>query len=171
MYARKRIELLAKLNASLSPFFLSHLKNLHKLVLKEFRKAIQDGLKVDGYDFALVVKDTKAKAEADFVRGAQEVLLSDTQWSFDESLGQLQEDVVAIADLLRVEETKKMVLVIERNIKKSVSETVELSLNKPSPDMWDKILATFKDALAKAETAYIRKATSAPAFRSELNTN
>ena len=160
VYARKRVELLAKLNASLSPFFLSHLKNLHKLVLKEFRKAIQDGLKVEGYDFAKVVLETKARAEDDFLKGAKEVHLADTDWSYDESFTQLQEDIVSIADLLRIEETKKMVLVIERNIKKQVSETVELSLNKPSGDMWDKILLAFKDALAKAEVAYVRKATS-----------
>ena len=35
-----------------------------------------------------------------------------------------------------------------------------MSLNNPSPDMWDKILITFKDALSKAESTYIRKATS-----------
>lgn len=38
---------------------------------------------------------------------------------------------------------------------------MELSLNKPTAHMWDKILSTFKDALAKAETAYLKKATSA----------
>ncbi|KAI5475047.1 GTP-binding protein Sey1 [Pseudohyphozyma bogoriensis] len=160
VYTRKRAELLAKLNSTLSPFFLSHLKNLHKLVLKDFRKAIQDGLKVDGYDFAEVVKATRKTAEEEFVKGAKEVKLDETEWSYEESLEQLREDVVAIADLLRVEETKKMVAVIERNIKKHVSETVELSLNKPSPTMWDKILSTFKDALETAETAYVKKATS-----------
>lgn len=50
---------------------------------------------------------------------------------------------------------------VQRNIKKQIGETVELSLNKPSKDMWDKILGTFKEALSKAEEAYIRKATSA----------
>ena len=37
-------------------------------------------------------------------------------------------------------------------------------MNKPSSDMWDKILSTFKDALSKAESAYIRKATSTSSF-------
>jgi hypothetical protein len=61
----------------------------------------------------LVVKETREKAESDFGAGAQEVLLAETGWSFEESLGQLKEDIVAIADLLRVEETRKMVLIIE----------------------------------------------------------
>jgi hypothetical protein len=50
----------------------------------------------------------------------------------------------------------------QRTLKKQVSEPVELALNKPSPDMWDQILVTFKDALAKAEATYTRKAQSAP---------
>lgn len=89
------------------------MKNLHKLVLKEFRKAIQDGLKVDGYDFARVVKETTEKAKREFQEGAKEVTLSETGWSAEETEAQLAEDMVAIADLLRVEETRKMVAVIE----------------------------------------------------------
>lgn len=113
VYSRKRLELLSKLNSTLSPLFLSHLKNLHKLVLKNFRKSIQDGLKADGYDFAQVVKETTEKAEEEFRKGAKEVTLEETEWSSEETEGQLREDMVAIADLLRVEETKKMVAVIE----------------------------------------------------------
>lgn len=113
MYNRKRLELLSKLNSALSPFFLTHLKNLHKLVLKDFRKQIQDALRVEGYDFAKVVQTTTSQAESDFDKGAQDVLLSETGWSVDETKNQLKEDMVAIADLLRVEETKKMVAEIE----------------------------------------------------------
>lgn len=82
-------------------------------MLKEFRKSIQDGLRVDGYDFALVVRETRAQAENEFEAQAREVVLKDTEWSYEETLAQLKEDTVAIADLLRVEETKKMVAVIE----------------------------------------------------------
>lgn len=113
VYSRKRLDLLAKLNTTLSPFFLTHLKNLHKSVLKDFRKAIQDGLKVDGYDFAKVVQETRERAEKEFVEGAKSCQLEDTDWSWEEALGMLKEDIVAIADLLRVEETKKMVVIIE----------------------------------------------------------
>lgn len=49
---------------------------------------------------------------------------------------------------------------LQRNIKKQINEPVELSLNKPTPDMWDKILRAFKDALEKAEAAYLRRAQS-----------
>ena len=48
----------------------------------------------------------------------------------------------------------------QRNIKKQVSDVVEVSLNEPKADMWDKVLSSFKLALDKAEEAYLKKATS-----------
>ncbi len=48
----------------------------------------------------------------------------------------------------------------QRNIKKHISEPVELQLNKGSKDMWDEILGAFKSVLAKAENAYLAKAKS-----------
>lgn len=53
------------------------------------------------------------KCENNFVEGAKEVNLEESGWTWEESLSQLKEDMGAITDLLRVEETKKMVLVIE----------------------------------------------------------
>ncbi|BGP15999.1 hypothetical protein JCM10213_005451 [Rhodosporidiobolus nylandii] len=160
VYSRQRAELLGKLHATLSPLFLSHLKNLHKLVLRTFRQEIEDALRSEGYDFAQVVSFARAKAEATFAEGAKAVTLEESGWTAEEQQTMLKEDMDAVAELLRKEETRKMVAVIERNIKRQMSDTVELALNKPSSDMWDKVLAAFKAALAKAEEAYIKKATS-----------
>ena len=49
---------------------------------------------------------------------------------------------------------------MQRNFKKQISEPVEIYLNKPSPDMWDKILKIFRDTLNKAESSYLAKAKS-----------
>lgn len=49
---------------------------------------------------------------------------------------------------------------MQRTFKKQISEPVDLSLNKASPDMWDDILRTFKQTLDKAEVSYLAKATS-----------
>lgn len=48
----------------------------------------------------------------------------------------------------------------QSNIKKQVSEPVELQLNKASKDMWDNTLLAFKEVLAKAEASYLTKAKS-----------
>lgn len=41
------------------------------------------------------------------------IRLDDTDWSFEEARAQLHEELAAIADALRAEETKKMVILIE----------------------------------------------------------
>ena len=49
---------------------------------------------------------------------------------------------------------------MQRNFKKQISDPVELCLNKPTYDMWDKILKTFHETLDKAESSYLTKAKS-----------
>ncbi|CEQ40273.1 SPOSA6832_01887 [Sporobolomyces salmonicolor] len=158
VYARQRVELLSKLHATLHPLFLSHLKNLHKLVLRTFRQSIEHALRTEGYDFARVVQGAREKAEGTFEKEAREVELKESGWSASEQRGLLEEDMDSVAELLRKEETRKMVAVIERNIKRQVTDVVELSLTEPSPDMWDKVLSAFKTTLGKSEEAYLQKA-------------
>lgn len=92
------------------------------------------------------------------------ILLPDTDWELNDPQAQFQADLDAVGDQCRADETKRMLQVIERTLKKAVSEPVELALNKPSSEMWDKILVAFKEALTRAEATYTRKAQSASRF-------
>lgn len=49
----------------------------------------------------------------------------------------------------------------QRNFKKQISEPLEIALNKPEPDMWDRVLTVFRQTLEKAESSYLVKAKSA----------
>jgi protein SEY1 len=49
---------------------------------------------------------------------------------------------------------------LQRNFKKQISEPVDLALSRATPDMWDKVLKTFRTTLDKAEAAYLAKAKS-----------
>ncbi|KAJ3788088.1 RHD3/Sey1 [Lentinula aff. detonsa] len=165
VYKRKRADLIASLDATLSPLFLGQLKNLHKACLGAFKKDILDGLKGEEYNFADVVSKAKAKCENKFTEGAKESVVDDsddgkTEWNWEEELELLKEEVKSVADQCRKDETKKMVNAIERNFRKQISEPVELALNKGSPNMWDQVLKAFRDTLDKAETIYLTKATS-----------
>ncbi|GAA94929.1 uncharacterized protein L969DRAFT_89889 [Mixia osmundae IAM 14324] len=160
VYQRKRAELLAKANASLSPLYVGQLKNVHKQVVRDFKAAILAQLKADSYDFASVVDQTRQKAESTFITEAKALSLDGTDWSYDDALVQLREDITAIADTCRVEETKRMVTSIERALKKAYNEPVEIALKKPTTEMWDNVLKAYKTAIAKAETAYLAKAGS-----------
>ncbi|KAF8160733.1 RHD3/Sey1 [Crassisporium funariophilum] len=160
VYSRKRADLVATLDATLSPLFLGQLKNLHKSCLVAFKKEMLDGLRGEGYSFAGVVANARKRCEDTFTTGAKEALVDDTDWNWEEELELLKEEVQTVADQCRKDETKKMLNQIERNIKKDISEPVELNLGKPSREMWDDILRTFREVLTKAETTYLTKAKS-----------
>ncbi|KAF8331879.1 protein SEY1 [Cantharellus anzutake] len=160
VYKRKRADLVAQIHANLSPLFFGQIKNLHKHAVVSFKKAVLDGLKGDSYDFASVVKGARATWEGAFTDGAKEALLADTDWSFEEELASLVEEITHIADQCRADETKKMVNQIERNLRNQISEPIELALNRPSPTMWDSVLLVLRDALDKASNVYHKKAQS-----------
>ncbi|CDR99977.1 hypothetical protein [Sporisorium scitamineum] len=161
VYKRKRLDLLEKLNGALSPFFLGQLKNLHRHVLQSFKQNVLERMRSElNYDFGQVVTSEKRSALTKFTTAAQAVLLADTEWAIDDEVAQLANEIQSISDTMRVEETKKMVAQIERTFKKNIAEPVEMALNKPTPDMWDKVLSAFRATLEQAEATYLRKAKS-----------
>ncbi|KAJ7267584.1 RHD3/Sey1 [Mycena haematopus] len=160
VYKRKRADLIVALDTALSPLFLGQLKNLHKTCLVAFKKEMLDGLHGEGYSFADVVMTARKRCLGRFETGAKEALVEDTDWSWEDEMISLKEEVGSVADQCRKDETKKMVNLIERNFKKQISEPIDLSLNKAMPDMWDHILRTFRETLDKAEASYLAKATS-----------
>lgn len=158
VYGRKRADLIAVLDSTLSPLFLGQLKNLHKSCLVTFKKEMLDGLRGEDYDFANVFKRAWERCERTFSEGGREALVEGTDWSWEEELELLRDEIRAVADQCRKDETTKMINLIERNLKKHISEPVELHLGKASPDMWDEILQVFRDTLDKAERTYLTKA-------------
>ncbi|KAI0268532.1 root hair defective 3 GTP-binding protein-domain-containing protein [Russula aff. rugulosa BPL654] len=113
-------------------------------------------------NFADVVGKARADAEAHFADGAQEAVVTegDASWQWEEELRLLRDEIQSVADQLRKDETKKMVNAIERNFKKQIAEPVDLQLSKPTPEIWDNVLRTYKDTLANSEHSYLSKARS-----------
>lgn len=70
VYQRKRAEMLAQMNATLSALFVSQLTNLQKTIIKHFRQNMLERLKGEGYDFGSLVQEEQRKAEEDFVKQA-----------------------------------------------------------------------------------------------------
>ncbi|KAF8813868.1 root hair defective 3 GTP-binding protein [Phlegmacium glaucopus] len=160
VYERKRADLIAALDATLSPLFLGQLKNLHKSCLVAFKREMLEGLRGEEYSFADVVGKARETCEGVFTTGAKEAVVGRTDWTWEEELELLKEEVKIVADQCRKDETKKMLNQIERNVKKDLSEPVELRLSKASKTMWDQILRIFRDVLEKAERSYLSKARS-----------
>lgn len=93
----------------LSPLYLGQLKNLHKSVLLAFKKAMLEGMKVEGYNFADVCAKARESNEKRFIDGATEAKLEDTDWVWEDELELLREEISSVADQCRADETKKMV--------------------------------------------------------------
>jgi Root hair defective 3 GTP-binding protein (RHD3). len=113
VYNRKRTDLLAALDSTLSPLFLGQLKNLHKSCLVAFKKEMLDGMRGVEYSFADVVSKAREQCEGRFSEGAKEALVEGTDWSWEDELELLKEEVGSVADQCRRDETKKMVNLIE----------------------------------------------------------
>ncbi|KAF9512544.1 hypothetical protein BS47DRAFT_1054816 [Hydnum rufescens UP504] len=160
VYHRKRGDLVVQLHATLGPLFLGQLKNLHKLALANFKREVVEGVKGDGYDFGELVRKSREKNEGEFVAGALEGLVEGTDWTYEEELDLLRQEITVIADQCRADETKKMINHIERTLKRQIAEPIELALNKAVPTMWDSVLRVFTDTLGKATATYLIKAKS-----------
>ncbi|KAI6121544.1 RHD3/Sey1 [Pisolithus sp. B1] len=159
VYTRKRIDLCATITSTLSPLFLGQLKNLHKLCLATFKASLQTSLSPGARDndFADAIGRAKRECEESFLTVAQEVCIEEKEWAWEEELLLLREEMGAVAEVFRKDETKKVVNLVERHFKLQISEPVELQLNKGSRDMWDNVLGAFKQLLDKAESSYLGK--------------
>jgi hypothetical protein len=113
VYARKRADLVTALDSVLSALFLGQLKNLHKSCLVAFKDDLLNGLRGETYDFAEVVSKARERCEGTFSEGAQEALVEGTDWTWEDELELLKEEMRAVADQCRRDETQKMLNLIE----------------------------------------------------------
>lgn len=162
VYARKRQDLLTKLNTGLSPFFLAQMRNLHKQLTAKFRATVLDATRSQAdYDFGTLVQEQHQAAMNEFDRASQEALLPDTDWAVTEAREQLDEEIQQAAVTMRAEESRKMLVQIERTIRKQLAEPVELALSKSDELMWDKVLRTFESGVRDGKAAYLQRSKSA----------
>ena len=117
VYKRKRADLVAVLDSTLSPLFFGQLKNLHRSCLVQFKEEMHAGMRGENYNFADIVKAARELWEKTFVDGAQEAVPVEGEeavhWGYEEEFNLLREEMGSVADQCRRDETKKMVNVIE----------------------------------------------------------
>ncbi|TXT04042.1 uncharacterized protein COLE_07739 [Cutaneotrichosporon oleaginosum] len=158
VYTRKRQDLVTNLHAALSSLYLGELKNANKAASAKFVTDLAAALKEPSYDFAEVVSRCTRDARESFLSVAKESTVAGSGWEYEQELAMLDDNLKAIADKSRADETKKMVNGVERTVKRQLYEPVEIALSKPSPTMWDKVLATYRDVTDSAEKSYLKKA-------------
>ena len=158
VYARKRADLLLQLNAVLLPFFLAQLKNLHTKLASAFQQAMQEGTRGASYDFGRLVEEHVAHALAAFDAETQRLVLPDTDWSVSEERMHLEEDLRAVARTLRADETQKLAVRLEKDIRRHLAEPIEAALSEPDAGMWDRVLGVWRDACDRAAALYRERA-------------
>ncbi|KZP11506.1 RHD3-domain-containing protein [Athelia psychrophila] len=150
----------AETSREAAAFFLGQLKLLRKSCLVQFRKEMLDGLKGENYRFANVEAKARERCETRFKTSAQEAIVEGTDWTWDDEMILLSNEIVGFGDQCRKDETKKMLDLIGRNFKQQISGPVTSALNKAHPQMWDQVLASFKKTLEKAEITHLAMAKS-----------
>ena len=158
VYARKRADLLLQLNAVLLPFFLAQLKNLHTKLASAFQQAMQEGTRGASYDFGRLVEEHVAHALAAFDGEMQRLVLPDTDWSVSEERVHLEEDLRAVARTLRADETQKLAVRLEKDIRRHLAEPIEAALSEPDAGMWDRVLGAWREACDRAAALYRERA-------------
>lgn len=158
VYARKRADLLLQLNAVLLPFFLAQLKNLHTKLASAFQQAMQEGTRGASYDFGRLVEEHVEHALAAFDAETQRLVLPDTDWSVSEERMHLEEDLRAVARTLRADETQKLAVRLEKDIRRHLAEPIEAALSEPDAGMWDRVLGVWRDACDRAAALYRERA-------------
>lgn len=84
---------------------------MHKLCLSAFKSALHDTLSGGGvdYSFADVVSKATSECETRFEAGGKEAWIEKDDWSWEDELGLLREEIANVAEVFRKDETKKTV--------------------------------------------------------------
>lgn len=169
VYARKRADLVEKLNTALLPSMLAQLKNLHVHLSQHFRAAVLEVIRHSAqYNFGNVVREQHDAALAHFDELTSAMLLPDTNWSVDEDRTRLEAELNKIAQTLRADESKKMTAQIQRDVGKRLTEPVELAMSHPSEKVWDTVLLAHNDVMADAMATYLQRAGSLNSTAEEI---
>ncbi|KAF9115300.1 Dynamin-like GTPase that mediates homotypic ER fusion [Mortierella sp. AM989] len=158
VYKRKRSEVLSKANSMLESYFVGQLKNLHKQAVLQFSTQLQQALKSDGAEFASVSSAAKKDATEFFLTGAKAIKLEETDWEYEEELYQLEHDLQELATAQREKELSKMLVALEKHMKKELDEPIKLALDQPGPGMWGRVITTYKRTIEEGEALLHKKA-------------
>ncbi|KAL1919515.1 uncharacterized protein VTP21DRAFT_2208 [Calcarisporiella thermophila] len=160
VYKRKRREILNKMNASLHVFFLAQLKNVQRKVTEQFVAELRDKLKADTVDFLTIVSEARKTAESYFLKQAEAMKLSETDWTFETEHSQLMADLEEVASKARVEEMRKLTKQLEQTIERSIIDPLSVFMNEAAPDMWHKVIGLYRDVVGKAKSTLVKKTKS-----------
>ncbi|KAF9373936.1 Dynamin-like GTPase that mediates homotypic ER fusion [Podila verticillata] len=171
VYKRKRSEMLTKANNMLESYYLGQLKNLHKKAVSQFSTTLQQALKPSsdgGAEFSTVATTARTEAIAFFTKGAKQIQLEETDWSFEEETVQLEQDLQELATVQREKELGKMVMALEKQMKKALEEPIKLALDRPGAGMWGRVVTAYQQTVQDGEAMLEKRARTFDLTKQEL---
>lgn len=153
VYARKRSGLLGTLNGTLLPFLLTQLKNVHEELTVQFKKRVEDAMRAP-YDFGALVAAEHTRALEAYDEATKPLVLSETDWNIEDERARFDEALQAMAVSLRAQESRKLEAQIERDMRRQLSEPVELALAAPGPEMWDTVLRAYAQVVDQGVSVF-----------------
>ncbi|KAL0077925.1 RHD3/Sey1 [Phycomyces blakesleeanus] len=169
VYQKKRADMLTKLNTQLNVLYVGQLKNLHKKAITMFEERLKTELKKPSYNFAEVVEAGLKESNEYFLKGAKEIILPDTDWSYSHEHSLLEEEFGEVSSRARSEEFRKMSKALSKQVETELSEPVSLALNNPKPGMWQNIIDAYKKTVDSGEKVLTQKAKSFNSSKEELD--
>ncbi|PHH90853.1 hypothetical protein CDD83_2452 [Cordyceps sp. RAO-2017] len=183
-YARKKLELEAKVDARLKALYHGQLSAAHKAGVAAFSEAVANkvkaGQKAGGaYEFAEIVAAEKKKTLDVFEAEAEALAIHGVAWTDFKPQYQLFEaELDEVSARLRKEEMRRLATRVERWVKSRLGDSVGLEFNKlgsgrggsgapetgdkppAEKDLWDRIWAVFTGVVAEAEGRFAERAKS-----------
>ncbi|KAL7269082.1 Dynamin-like GTPase that mediates homotypic ER fusion [Rhizina undulata] len=181
VFQRKRDDLKKLLEGRLRALIVGHLSALTKRAVQEFTEEVTVVLKkansnaegtAASYDFAALVKETRAKVVQKFLDEASECHIPGHSWSsYDDEHSMLEKDLDEVASRLRQEEMKRLVSRSERNIRNRLAEPVELEFRRmedtKSGALWDRVWGVWTNVVGETVDSFLSRAMSFNATEAE----
>lgn len=192
VYARKREELLDKVDGRLKALVQGQLSAAHKIGVNHFSEAVSDAVRQGqkrgaNYDFAEIVEVERRKALARFEKEAQSLMVDGAPWDdFKQESGLYKKELDNVSARLRKDEMRRLATRVERWVKSHLSERVGLEFNSlgsgrgssgasevgekstTEKEIWDRIWHAFTDIVQQAESRFTERARGFDASAEEV---
>ncbi|KAJ2522890.1 Dynamin-like GTPase that mediates homotypic ER fusion [Coemansia sp. RSA 2049] len=169
VYAKRRAALVQTLDGELYSLFLNQVKNASSRAASSFasdgQRALESGKGEENGDdgesegFAAVVGGIRRRVTKWFAAVCAQLTAEDGAWSFGSEARNLEMQLDAAAERLRVAEMERAVKQLRRRARRSMADVVAERLNSPTQgDMWAAVMRDgFAVAVTRAEDALERR--------------
>ena len=153
------------MNSVLKSIHQSQLKNLQRSCVAQFKASLEQKLapsavggKTGTIDFASQLKAVQREIMDQFIKVAGDSVLEGTDWSYDEMVRELEDDLSELGNKVRQEELKRAIDLQEKTVQVNVSDHVAALMSRADPNMWDQIWQVFRDTLGACGEKLIERA-------------